>query len=497
MSEYILGIDQSTQGTKALLFDRKGRLIAREDASHRQILSQAGWISHDPMEIYQNTLNAVCSLVTRTGIDKSQIACIGISNQRETAVVWDKLTGLPLEHAIVWQCARAESICKRIEESGHASQVREKTGLKLSPYFPAAKFAWFLENVPGLKRKAGLGEVCFGTIDTWLVYKLTEENAYKTDYSNASRTQLFNIFTLEWDKTLCELFGMESGNLAEVCDSDSNFGETTLGGYLKTPIPIHGVLGDSHGALFGQGCLSKGNVKATYGTGSSIMLNIGDAPILSAHGLVTSLAWKLKGKVSYVLEGNINYTGAIISWLKDQVGLLASPEETDGLCKQAADSDDLYLIPAFSGLGAPYWKPDLKAALLGIDRTTGKKEIIRAGIEAIAYQIADVIQAMCRDTGIDIKIVKADGGPTRNTYLMQFQSDVLNAEIQAPDTEELSGMGAAYVAGLSMGFLQEASLEGKRMTCYQPDRDSNAAGKKYEGWQKAVSFLLSESGLGK
>lgn len=492
MSEYILGIDQSTQGTKALLFDRKGKLIAREDLAHRQILNQAGWISHDPMEIYQNVLVTIRNLVARTAIEKSQIVCIGISNQRETSLVWDKKTGLPFDHAIVWQCSRAESICKRMEERGQTLQIQEKTGLRLSPYFPAAKFAWFLENIEGLKRKAELGEVCFGTIDTWLIYKLTEGKAYKTDYSNASRTQLFNIFTMEWDRNLCGLFGMEPENLAEVCDSDSNFGETTLEGFLEKPIPIHGVLGDSHGALFGQGCLLKGSAKVTYGTGSSIMLNIGESPRLSSHGLVTSLAWKRKGKVNYVLEGNINYTGAIVSWLKDQVGLISTPEETDTLCKQAEGHDNLYLIPAFSGLGAPYWRTDIKAALLGIDRTTGRKEIIRAGMEAIAYQIADVIQAMRRDTGIDIKSLRADGGPTRNRYLMQFQSNVLDAEIQVPDREELSGMGAAYAAGLAMGILQEDCLEGKQISCYKPVWNREDIEKKYEGWQRAVSFLLRE-----
>ncbi len=491
MSEYILGIDQSTQGTKALLFDQEGTLLAREDISHRQIVNPAGWVSHNPMEIYHNVLQAIKNLVSKSGIRKSQIVCIGISNQRETSLVWDKKTGLPLDHAIVWQCARAAAVCEKLKKEGAAKFIQENTGLPLSPYFPAAKLAWFLENVPKLQKKAQKGQVCFGTMDTWLVYKLTQGNSYKTDYSNASRTQLFNLFTLQWDSEICQLFGVHPEQLPAICDSDSDFGETTLEGYLDAPIPIHAVLGDSHGALFGQGCLSKGMVKATYGTGSSIMMNIGAAPVSSSHGLVTSLAWKLKGKVSYVLEGNVNYTGAIISWLQHQAGLLASPEETEALCRQACQHDTLYFVPAFTGLGAPYWEPDLKAALLGIDRNTGKKEIVKAGVEAIAYQIADVISAMRQDTGIPVKLMRADGGPAQNTYLMQFQSSLLNAEIHVPDTKELSGMGAAYAAGFAMGLLPANLFEKKQFSMYRPASDTDRIKAKYEGWKRAVRILLS------
>ena len=491
MSEYILAIDQSTQGTKALLFDGQGELTAREDLSHRQIVNEDGWVSHDPMEIYYNTLRVIQNLITHTKIDKSRIACIGISNQRETSLIWDKKTGLPLAPAIVWQCARASSICKRVEEAGFSGRIQEKTGLKLSPYFPAAKLAWFLENVPEVRQKAERGEVYFGTMDTWLLYKLTEGKSYKTDYSNASRTQLYNIFTLQWDREICEIFGLNPEELAEVCDSDSCFGETTLEGDLDTPTPVRAMLGDSHGALFGQGCLTEGTVKATYGTGSSIMMNVGETPLLSSHGLVTSLAWKLQGKLHYVLEGNINYTGAVMSWLRDEAQLISGPEETEGLCRQACKEDELYFIPAFTGLGAPYWKPRVKAALLGIGRTTGKKEIVRAGVESIAYQIADVLEAMSKDAGLAIKTLRADGGPTKNAYLMQFQSDVLRARLQVSKTEELSGMGAAYAAGLSMGILPPDIFERKKAVLYKPVRDREETEKKYAGWKKAVSVLLS------
>lgn len=491
MSEYILAIDQSTQGTKALLFNRRGELTAREDLPHRQIVNEAGWVSHDPMEIYHNTLRVIQNLITHTKIDKRRIACIGISNQRETSLVWDKRTGLPLANAIVWQCARAASICKRVEEAGFSGRIQEKTGLKLSPYFPAAKFAWLLENIPGVKLKAERGDVCFGTMDTWLLYKLTEGKAYKTDYSNASRTQLYNIFTLQWDTEICKIFGLNPEHLAQVCDSDSDFGETTLGGYLDAPVPVRGMLGDSHGALFGQGCLAEGTVKATYGTGSSIMMNVGETPLLSSHGLVTSLAWKLGGKLQYVLEGNINYTGAVISWLQEEAGLISGPGETESLCRQACKEDELYFIPAFTGLGAPYWEPRVKAALMGIGRTTGRKEIVRAGVEAIAYQIADVLEAMSKDAGLPIKTLRADGGPTKNAYLMQFQSDVLQARLWVSKTEELSGMGAAYAAGLSMGILPPDIFDRKRVVTYKPVWNKEETKKKYAGWKKAVSVLLS------
>ena len=322
-----------------------------------------------------------------------------------------------------------------------ADPVYKKTGLKLSPYFPASKFAWLLENVEGAKDAAARHEVCFGTIDTWLIYCLTGGKSYKTDYSNASRTQLFNIFDLTWDEEICAAFGIDHKDLAQVCYSDSCFGETDFEGLLDTPVPIHGVLGDSHGALLGQGCIHPGMIKTTYGTGSSIMMNIGQKPILSTHGVVTSLAWGLNGKVEYVLEGNINYTGAVITWLKDDVQLIQNPGETGEWCQKAHSDDHLYFIPAFTGLGAPYWDSEAQGMLTGITRTTGKAEIIRACIECIAYQITDVITAMSQDAGIPVQELRVDGGPTKNPYLMQFQSDILNANVIVPDSEAMSCMG--------------------------------------------------------
>lgn len=490
--KYIISIDQSTQGTKALLFDESGSLLKRTDKSHEQIINEKGWVSHDPAEIYQNTVEVIKRLVEESGIQKEKVVGLGISNQRETTLAWDKLTGEPIGHAIVWQCARATEICERVEHKGEAENIRRKTGINLSPYFPASKLAWILENVEGAKAKADKGEICHGTVDSWLVYRLTGGKSYKTDYSNASRTQLFNIFDLKWDEEICGLFGIDPANLAEVVDSDSNFGETDVEGLFPKPIPIHGVLGDSHGSLFGQGCLKSGMIKSTYGTGSSIMMNIGEKPVLSTHGVVTSLAWSMSGKVNYVLEGNLNYTGATITWLKDDLKLIASPAETEKLAREAVSDDSLYLVPAFSGLGAPYWDSRAAAAIVGMTRTTGKAEVVRAGVECIAFQITDIVKAMSEDAGVTVSELRVDGGPTKNAYLMQFQSDIARACVQVPDSEELSGIGPAYAAGLALGVWDEKIFEKLKRIKYEPKMDEQLRDRKYQGWLSAVQRILTK-----
>lgn len=482
---YVLSIDQSTSGTKALLFDEKGALIGRSDLPHEQKINEKGWVSHDPMEIYRNTIQTVKNLVEKLGVDKADIVTLGISNQRETSLVWDRDAGLPVADAVVWQCARASEICERPEIAAAAEEIRRKTGLNLSPYFPAAKIAWLLEHTPDLAGK----NLCAGTIDSWLVYKLTGGKSFKTDYSNASRTQLFNINTLTWDEELCKLFGIPAEILPEVCMSDSNFGETDLDGFLPKPIPIHGVLGDSHGALFGQGCHAPGMTKATYGTGSSVMMNVGEKPVFSDQGVVTSLAWGMNGKVNYVLEGNINYTGSVIKWLVDDVGLLASSKEAGELAKQANPEDSTYLVPAFTGLGAPYWNSNAKAILTGMTRSTGKAEIVKAAEECIAYQIADIVHAM-GETGVKVEELRADGGPTRDMYLMQFQSDILNIPVIVPDTEELSGLGAAYCAGIAAGIYSPAVFERMERKNFTPERDEAWMQKHYGGWKEVVNLLM-------
>jgi len=370
-------------------------------------------------------------------------------------------------------------------------KIREKTGLVLSPYFPASKFSWFLEYVKGLRERADQNELCFGTIDSWLIYRLTNGKSYKTDYSNASRTQLFNLTNLEWDEELCSLFGMKREWLAKVEDSNANFGMTDLGGFLERAIPIHGVLGDSHGALFGQGCLERGMTKATYGTGSSIMMNIGEKPVFSTHGVVTSLAWRMNGKVNYILEGNINYTGAVISWLKENFRMIDSPVEAEELARMADQQDMVYLVPAFTGLGAPYWDSQATAGITGMTRTTGKAEIVRAALDCIAYQITDVVKAMCEDVGNPIKELRVDGGPTRNEYLMQFQSDIMETPVRVPEIEELSGTGAAYMTGLAMGIYQNNIFKKMKTRQYTPEMEKAISARKYQGWKTAVKRTLS------
>lgn len=489
-NNYVLSIDQSTQGTKALLFDETGKLIIREDIPHEQIISDLGWVSHDLNEIYLNTLKVVYKLIEKNDIDKSKIIALGISNQRETSAAWHKKTGKPINHAIVWQCARARDICKKIEEQGHGKKIKEITGINLSPYFPASKFSWLLENIED--EKISKEDILLGTIDSWLIYKLTKGKVFKTDYSNASRTQLLNLNTLEWDETICEIFGINTSNLAEICDSNSIFGYTDFDGYLEKEIPICGVLGDSHGALFGQGCLNKGMAKITYGTGSSVMMNVGEKPVYSENGVVTSLAWGIDGKVNYVLEGNINYTGAVISWLQKGLGLIKSAGETEKLAYSANEDDTTYLVPAFTGLGAPYWSSDAKAMIYGMTRNTGKAEISKAALECIGYQITDALRIMIKDSNIPLTELRVDGGPTRNKYLMQFQSDMTNIPVQIPDAEELSGIGVAYLAGLKIGIFDKEIFSVIKRKKYFPKMDETIKKKKYLGWNEAINMVIGK-----
>lgn len=502
--KYVLAIDQSTQGTKAILFDKNKNLICRTDLSHQQIINENGWVSHDLNEIYQNTIQVVKNLVDKAGIKKEEIACLGISNQRETSASWSRSTGKPLANAIVWQCSRAKGICERIKNNvviapnreqgangGVAEIIRLKTGMNLSPYFPAAKFAWLQENEIEVKKAKNNNDLCFGTIDTFLMFQLTKGKVYATDYSNASRTQLFNIHNLKWDKEICSWFGIDIKNLPKVCDSSYSYGVTDMEGYFQKEIPICGVIGDSQGALFGQGCIKKGMVKATYGTGSSVMMNVGEHPVQADLGLVTSLAWGLNKKVHYVLEGNINYTGAVITWLKEDIGLISSPGETQEMAMEANKNDMTYLVPAFSGLGAPYWQANAKAMIYGMSRTTGKKEIVKAAVESIAYQIAGIIEMMKIEDGIDERELCVDGGPTANQYLMKFQSDILGVKVSLPRCEESSALGAALLAGLCYGvYKRETLFEETNQRQYVPTMGHEERKRRYMGWKEAVGKVL-------
>ena len=492
MKKYVLGIDQSTQGTKGIIFDGSGKIIARTDLAHDQIINEKGWVEHNPDQIMKNVIQVVKNVVEKAGIDKEEILTLGISNQRETAVCWNKNTGRPVYNAIVWQCARGEAICNKIAEDGYAQMVQEHSGIPLSPYYSAAKIAWVLQNVPEAKEAADKGELAVGTMDSYLVYQLTKDHAFKTDYSNASRTQMFNVSALDWDEELISLFGIKKEMLAEICDSNALYGYTDFDGYLEEAIPIHGVMGDSHGALYGQGCVNPGMIKATYGTGSSIMMNIGEKPIISTHGVVTSLAWKIGGSVKYVLEGNLNYTGAVITWLKDDLELICSASETEDLARRAIKEDKLYLVPAFSGLGAPYWDSEAKASIVGMSRTTKKAEFVRAALECIAYQITDIVNAMSEDAEISVKQLCVDGGPTRNSYLMQFQSDILGASVLVPNAEELSAIGPAYAAGYRLGLWGEEIFTKLQRTSYKPCMEENIRKEKYSGWKNAVSSVLNK-----
>jgi glycerol kinase len=490
--KYILAVDQSTSGTKALLFSGEGDLISRCDRPHKQIINDKGWVEHDANEIYRNTVGVVKDLIEKSGINPDDIAGLGISNQRETAMAWDKESGEPVYNAIVWQCARGEAICRKIVENGHADEVKAATGLHTSPYFSAAKLAWILQNVPLAQKTAEAGNLYCGTMDSWLVYKLTHGKSFKTDLSNASRTQMLNITELKWDEKVCGLFGIKTEWLAQVCDSDSLFGETDFEGYFGKPIPIHSVLGDSHGALFGQGCLERGMIKTTYGTGSSVMMNIGKIPVFSQSGVVTSIAWSMDGKVDYVLEGNINYTGAVMKWIVDDLGLIPSAKEASKVAASASKTDETYLVPAFTGLGSPYWDSKAKAMIYGMTRSTGKAELVKAAEECIAYQIADIINMMSCDSGISIQTLRVDGGPTKDAFLMQFQSDILDISVMVPDTEELSGVGAAYAAGIALGIYDKDKIFQRiSKKIFEPSMTDGEREKRIKGWKEAVSLVLA------
>lgn len=488
---YVLSIDQSTQGTKAILVDVEGNILARADRAHEQIVNEQGWVSHNLDEIYRNTLLAAGDVIEKAGIDRSEIAAIGLSNQRETTALWNR-EGNPMGHAVVWQCARGRDIARGLEN--HADEIRARTGIPLSPYFPAAKMAWLLQNTPGL-HQIPTEDLCLGTIDSWLVYKLTKGESFRTDYSNASRTQLFNITELRWDDGLLRLFGIPAQCLPEVCDSDSMFGRTDLEGLLPESVPICGVLGDSHAALFGQGCHSPGEVKTTYGTGSSIMMNTGEKRVDSRHGLITSLAWRISGKAQYVLEGNINYTGASITWLKDDVGLISSPGETNVAAMEANPVDETVLVPAFTGLSAPYWSDKARGILCNISRTTGKNEIIRAALDSIAYQINAIVEAMKRDSGLELAELHVDGGPTKNHYLMQLQSDLSHVNVIVPPAEELSALGAAYLAGISAGVFRTEQLFKRRdLTVYEVKMPEPERARRLARWDEAVQLAMKHTG---
>ena len=489
----ILAIDQSTSATKALLFTTDGRLLDSVTTPHEQYYPQAGWVEHDAEEIYQNTLKVVQSLIQKNDLSASDIYCLSITNQRETIVVFDRETGIPLYRAIVWQCRRGDPFCQQLINDGHEEQVHQKTGLKIDTYFPASKLTWLLKNKPEIEEKLENGEALIGTIDAYLIYRLTGGEVFATDHSNASRTLLFNITSLTWDSDLCELYQIPMDALPEIRESSAQFGETNLDGILFEAIPICGVMGDSQAALFAQRCFSQGEAKVTLGTGSSVLLNIGEELRYSQNGLLTAIGWVYQGKPTYAFEGIINYAGATIVWLRDQLELIRSSSETEDLAFSVEDNGGVYLVPAFVGLNAPYWRSDIKAAILGLSPTTTRAHIARAALESIAYQVKDVLELMAEDAQTDLKMIRGDGGAVKNQFLMQFIADISGIVARASELPELSALGAVFAGTLGMGIyssLDDLAKIPSTYTDYSPRMDKETVNKLYAGWQSGVQQIL-------
>lgn len=492
MTEYIVAIDQSTSGTKVLLVDSKANLVAKAVKPHQQHYPQSGWVEHDPLEIYENVKQLLNEALMNHGISLEQIKGLSITNQRETIVVWDKETGEPVYNAIVWQCRRTVDLCKQLKEQGHEEKFYEKTGLTMDPYFSATKVKWILDNVGGAKEKAKEGKLLLGTIDSWLVWKLTSGEVHATDYTNASRTSLFNIKTLEWDQELLEILSIPASMLPEVKSSNEVFGYVTDETTLVKGLPISGVIGDSQGALFGQKCFEPGMAKATYGTGTSVLMHTGDL-VRGGNGLVTSIAWGIDGKIDYALEGIIHSTGDTINWLKDQLELIKDVSELEPLSHSIPDNEGVYLVPAFVGLGAPYWDPYARAAIVGMSRNSGKTHVARAALESIAYQIKDAATLIEQESGIPLRELRVDGGATANRFLMQFQADMLGICMRVSNLSELSALGSVYLAGLGFGVWQsveEISKLNQGNEEYHPSLASDMKDKWYQGWKKAVKSVI-------
>ena len=495
MKQYIIAIDQSTSSTKALLFDEQCHMIGRTNVDHHQYYPQTGWVEHDAEEIYQNMVEAIRQLIEVSG-KRSEVCdfSLAITNQRETAVVWNKLTGKPIAHAVVWQDTRGVDLCRELRELGYTRQVMEKSGLLIDPNFSASGVKWLLDHVEGARDAANRGELLMGTIETWLIWKLTGGKTFATDHTNASRTMLFNIHTMDWDDDLLGLFDIPRSMMADILPCDAVYGETTVEGIFPQPIPIAGVLGDSHGALVGQMCFTKGSGKVTYGTGSSVMVNIGEEPQAAPEGLVTSVGFSAFGKVYYGFEGNIYSTGATLKWIADQLQLVGHPSEMEALATSVEDNGGVYIVPAFSGLGAPWWQSDVKGAVFGLTFATTKAHFLRAALESIAYQIKDLIDVMARATGGKLKEICADGGPTKNKFLMQFQADMLDTPVVCTEVDDASAFGAVIMNGFARGLwksFDEVIGLRKVTDVYQPHL-SPLVSHLYEGWRNAVKQLITK-----
>lgn len=448
----IIAIDQGTTGTKCMCFDHDQRPLSSASLEFKQYYPRPGWVEHDPEEIWERTCEAARKALVEAGITERDVAAVGITNQRETTVIWDRATGKPVRPAIVWQCRRSADICRRCQDQGMEEAIREKTGLVLDPYFSGTKLTWVMENEPEIGRRAEAGELCFGTIDSWLLYRLSGGRVHATDVSNASRTLLFNIHTLDWDPELAAMLGVPMSLLPEVKESSQIFAETDPRSFLGISAPVSGMAGDQQAALFGQACFHPGMTKNTYGTGSFVLMNIGGEPRLSRHGLLTTVGWSLGGQATYAMEGAIFITGAAINWLRDGLGIISKASEVDELASQVADTGGVYFVPAFVGLGAPYWDPRARALLIGMTRGTGRAHIARAVIESMALQTADVVEVMREEAGVPLKELRVDGGASVMDLLLQYQADLLGVPVRRPVITETTALGAALLAGLGIGF---------------------------------------------
>lgn len=490
LGKFVLAVDQGTTSSRAIIFDNKGviRKIAQKEFT--QFYPKSGWVEHDPMEIWGTQSGVIREVLETARVKPEQIAAIGITNQRETVVVWDKETGDPIYNAIVWQCRRTSAICAEIKKDPELVEyIKMNTGLVVDAYFSGTKVKWILDNVDGAREKANNGQLLLGTIDTWLMWNMSRGGIHATDYSNASRTMLFNINTLTWDKKILDYLGIPESMLPEVKNSSEVYGYTDPQSLAGARIPIAGVAGDQHAALFGHCCFEKGMAKNTYGTGCFALMNVGDKPVYSDAGLLSTIAWGEGGKITYALEGSVFIAGAVIQWLRDGLGLLRSADDSEYFATKIDSTNGVYFVPAFVGLGTPYWDMYARGTIIGITRDTKREHIIRAALEAIAYQAKDVLDCMKKDTGLDLAGLKVDGGAVQNNFLMQFQSDILQSKISKPKINEITGLGAAFLAGLAVGFWKDKEELKSLMAIdkhFEPQRDIAEISEDYKGWKKAV-----------
>jgi glycerol kinase len=489
MEIYILALDQGTTSSRAILFNKKGEVFYQSQAEFKQYFPKPGWVEHNPDEIWSSILSVIASCLSESGVKANQIAGIGITNQRETAVVWDKETGRPIYNAIVWQSRQTDEICEELSEKGYHDIFRKKTGLLIDPYFSGTKVKWILDHIEGARERAEKGQLLFGTIDTWLIWKLTGGKAHVTDYSNASRTLLFNIYDLTWDDELLDILDIPKSMLPEVKSSSEVYAHTVNYHFFGESVPIAGVAGDQQAALFGQACYEKGMAKNTYGTGCFMLMNTGEKAVSSDHGLLTTIAWGLNGKVEYALEGSIFVAGSAIQWLRDGLRMIKDAKHSEEYASKVMSADGVYVVPAFVGLGTPYWDSDVRGAVFGLTRGTTKEHFIRATLESLAYQTKDVVGAMEKDSGIKLKTLRVDGGAVKNDFLMQFQSDILDVPVERPAINETTALGAAYLAGLAVGYWKdqaEISLKWNRDISIKPQMEETIREQLYSGWKKAV-----------